>query len=655
MNPRRSASSGSRSTWHGRSPPGAGRTHTFAEVVERQCEVDPGDLLAVAQHGCDGGEGSLGGEVGRQVLGVQGHTHQPGLGEGVVGHDHVDAVGQQHADVARRGQAEAEEVVGQAISGLVEPGERHRLVAADEGDALGMVVSGPSDEASELHHPPKRRTLRSPPATSSGLGTSSRRRFQGRWRRRGPGNPWRTAEPITDIRHGGPSDQLRVRHQPRPELSRVDAWQRRRDHARHRVATVGDTVLPPLERGWRRSFTETWDVMEWPSCPTTFAPIVGGRFYINISAFRRLADLTPGTSPEDIDRTLFAAGGITLDPYEVPDEDGYAERGERIAAATAAFLAEPPVDRVAAEHAAAQERRREGRANRQTRSSAELLARMRALIEFNESDFVTLFIGSSVSPVVLGSLQAGLAKVYGDEGYDLGRQAVSGLGGIESADAGRAVAGLAGLDGEECDTAFEDVLRRYGFRGVNEWEIASPSWEIRPDALRRAVAAVRAGGAERDPDAVRAAVLERFAADDTRDQFPELDMWLERCKVWMGIRERTKATCVLTINEQRLDALEIGTRLVADGKLESPEQIYFLTLDELRCRGAGDRRPRSVHARASAQQQLEQYQEPLHRHRRSDPACRGVAQGQPRPIRRPTTPRSPAPPGAQARRRGAPG
>ena len=60
--------------------------------------------------------------------------------------------------------------------------------------------------------------------------------------------------------------------------------------------------------------------MDWPDCPTTFAPIVGGRFYINISAFRRLADLTPGTSPEDIDRTLFAAGGIKLDPYEPPDE-----------------------------------------------------------------------------------------------------------------------------------------------------------------------------------------------------------------------------------------------------------------------------------------------------------------------------------------------
>ena len=111
-----------------------------------------------------------------------------------------------------------------------------------------------------------------------------------------------------------------------PVLTRGNAGEIMPDIVSPLSATL---FFPPLERGWRRSFTETWDVMDWPSCPTTFAPIVGGRFYINISAFRRLADLTPGTSPDDIDRTLFAAGGIKLDPYEVPDEEGYIERGQK--------------------------------------------------------------------------------------------------------------------------------------------------------------------------------------------------------------------------------------------------------------------------------------------------------------------------------------
>jgi len=210
-----------------------------------------------------------------------------------------------------------------------------------------------------------------------------------------------------------------------PVLTRGNAGEIMPDIVSPLSATV---FFPPLERGWRRSFTETWDVMDWPECPTTFAPIVGGRFYINISAFRRLADLTPGTSPEDIDRTLFAVGGIKLDPYEAPDEEGYAARGQRVAAATASFLAEPPLERVQREHDAAQVRRAEGRAKRATSSNEELLARFESMQPLMETDFVTLFIGASVSPVALGSLQAGLVGVYGDEGYELGRQAVMGGG-----------------------------------------------------------------------------------------------------------------------------------------------------------------------------------------------------------------------------------
>ncbi len=394
-----------------------------------------------------------------------------------------------------------------------------------------------------------------------------------------------------------------------PVLTRGNAGEIMPDIVSPLSATV---FFPPLERAWRRSFTETWDVMEWPECPTTFAPIVGGRFYINISAFRRLADLTPGTSPEDIDRTLFAAGGIKLDPYQAPDEPGYAERGEKIAAATADFLERPPVERVAREHAEAQARRTEGRAARAASSNEELLARFERLQPYMESDFVTLFIGSSVSPVALGSLQAGLVAIYGDEGYELGRQAVMGVRGIESADAARAVASLAGLDGDAFEARFREVLDEYGFRGVNEWEIAAPSWEIRPDVLRRAVEAVRAGGAERDPDAVREAALAKFDAHAVRERFPELDQWLDRCRVWLGIRERTKATCVLTINEMRLDALEIGTRLTAEGRLERPDQIYFLTFDEFRAaaRGGGVDLDR-VHTREAAKADLLRYQEPL--------------------------------------------
>jgi pyruvate,water dikinase len=62
----------------------------------------------------------------------------------------------------------------------------------------------------------------------------------------------------------------------------------------------------------------------------------------------------------------------------------------------------------------------------------------------------------------------------------------------------------------------------------------------------------------------------------------------------------------------RLDALEIGRRLVADGKLERPDQIYFLTFDEFRAAAhSGDVDLDRVHTREAAKADLLRYQEPL--------------------------------------------
>ena len=114
------------------------------------------------------------------------------------------------------------------------------------------------------------------------------------------------------------------------------------------------------------------------------------------------------------------------------------------------------------------------------------------------------------------------------------------------------------------------------------------------------------------PDSTRQAARAKFAADGVREKFTELDLWLERCEVWMGVRERTKATCVLTINEMRLDALEIGRRLAEGGTLDSADQIYFLTFDEFRSAARGGKVDLDlVHARRDVKADLLRYQEPL--------------------------------------------
>jgi len=62
----------------------------------------------------------------------------------------------------------------------------------------------------------------------------------------------------------------------------------------------------------------------------------------------------------------------------------------------------------------------------------------------------------------------------------------------------------------------------------------------------------------------------------------------------------------------RLDALEIGRRLVVDGKLESADEIYFLTFEEFRAAARnGEVDLSRVHAREAAKAALLHYQEPL--------------------------------------------
>jgi pyruvate,water dikinase len=62
----------------------------------------------------------------------------------------------------------------------------------------------------------------------------------------------------------------------------------------------------------------------------------------------------------------------------------------------------------------------------------------------------------------------------------------------------------------------------------------------------------------------------------------------------------------------RLDALEIGRRLAGGGRLESADQIYFLTFDEFRRAACGDDVDLDrVHTRQAAKDELLRHQEPL--------------------------------------------
>ena len=188
-----------------------------------------------------------------------------------------------------------------------------------------------------------------------------------------------------------------------------------------------------------------------------------------------------------------------------------------------------------------------------------------------------------------------------------------GSGGIESADAGKAVASLAGLEGDEFEAAFAAGARavriprreRVGDRGT-----------VVGDPARRAAARRRLPSERAAPSAIPTRSARRRSRSSrptaSATSSPSSTCGSSAARSGCGVRERTKATCVLTINEMRLDALEIGRRLHRrrQARVGRPDLLPDVRRVPRRSRG-GDVDLDRVHARQAAKADLLRYQEPL--------------------------------------------
>lgn len=379
-------------------------------------------------------------------------------------------------------------------------------------------------------------------------------------------------------------------------------------YTRGNAGEVLPDVLSPLnttlflrhfEQAWRRVWAGDWPVVDDPGDRPTFAPLVGGRFYINLSVMRRAADLAPGTSPEEIDHQFFAVG-ITLPPYERPDEPGYDDRAAVIEERVTELMQQPPAADVLAVQDRVRALRREGRERRAAATDEQLLARIRDLAAEAEEATYWHLVVSAMSSVAFGAFQQGLRALYGDEGNELARRALSGLGDVESAGPGRRIAHLATLDGEAYEAAFQSFLEDYGFRGVNEWEIAAPSWEQTPDVVHRMVQATREAPAKTPSTDTAAEARRQLEADGAATKWPELPFYRGCAEFYVANRERTKAAAITVLNEIRLDAAELGARLVQRGELDAPSEVFLLTADELAAAVGGAPVPRAALAERAA-------------------------------------------------------
>jgi rifampicin phosphotransferase len=140
-------------------------------------------------------------------------------------------------------------------------------------------------------------------------------------------------------------------------------------------------------------------------------------------------------------------------------------------------------------------------------------------------------------------------------------------------------------DSAEFRAGFAQMLREYGSRGPNEWDIYSEVWETKPQLALALIDSMRAVGPEGEPRKRlaaqvadrEAATAEALAAVEGNAEATGMVLAAQasalRFNAW---RERSKTNCIKVIHEQRMALRELGGRHLADAR-----DIFTLTDDEL--------------------------------------------------------------------------
>lgn len=134
----------------------------------------------------------------------------------------------------------------------------------------------------------------------------------------------------------------------------------------------------------------------------------------------------------------------------------------------------------------------------------------------------------------------------------------------------------------------DEFVARHGFHGPNEGNVIGHSWREDPEAVVR-IAAVHADRHEAERPRVRAgrAVAAREGAEAALlTGMPALRRWLlRRLMQFTGFQVRslelTKAGFLTAVDGCRAAAGALGRELVAAGILESPDDTFYLTTEEL--------------------------------------------------------------------------
>jgi len=137
---------------------------------------------------------------------------------------------------------------------------------------------------------------------------------------------------------------------------------------------------------------------------------------------------------------------------------------------------------------------------------------------------------------------------------------------------------------------FAAFLLAYGYRGPSEWDVGADSWETQPelplaliDRLRQldetaSPARRQDNGAVQSQAALQQALGQLGEDEETKQT---LLLALGSARRFGAWRERAKSNCIKVLHEARVALFELARRLVAQGHLDEPRQLFMALEGEL--------------------------------------------------------------------------
>ncbi len=391
-------------------------------------------------------------------------------------------------------------------------------------------------------------------------------------------------------------------------------------YTRGNVGEVFPEAVSPLgwnlagleaERAWRRSFIDLGVHSEADYASEGDFAILGifnGYCYLNASLLRLVAVRAPGTTVEQMDVSFFGEGAVP--PYQPRSQDKNLWCTVKLVISVLKILKgayatfTPEVEEIA---------------NKSVENLPSLNATDEILwrsIRDNTDGFRRIFylhISCSFAASIVLDVLVDLCRKAGQEdraielmgaivGDDLASAQPSHhlwqLGRIARETPAVNAAFESGVDGlqeklaelpeaAEFTTKFVQFLADFGFRGPNEWELTSETWESKPEIALNAIDRMRAAGDNLNPKTVAAtsrakahAAIDEIAASLSPGKAKKLSQTIATLADYQACREACKTANIKQLNTSRRLYFELARRATQRGGPADLRKPAMLTPDE---------------------------------------------------------------------------